>query len=308
MRDEVYDVVIIGAGPAGLTAGLYCAQGGLKVVAVEKEKMGGQILDVEKIENYPGFPEGVTGVELGVAMVTQATSYGLEIQLSEVEAVSLGTGIKRVKTGLGDIFGKTLIIAGGAAPQKLGAPGEEKFAGKGVAYCAMCEGGQFAGKSVVVAGAGNSGLTEALYLTKIVSKVTVIEALPECNALAMLQKRARDNNIEIICNTRIEAILGDDKITGLRILNTNTGEGSLMTTDGVLVHVGLEPRTSYIKGVISLNGQGQILINEMMETSIPGVYAAGDIRHGSPRQVAAAIGDGTIAALAAQKFVREVAD
>ncbi len=305
---ELYDVIIIGAGPAGLTAGLYCVQAGLRALALEKETMGGQIMNVEKIENYPGFAEGISGAELGQAMVLQAMNYGLAIEFAEIQGLELGPDNKRVKTFEADYSSKAVIITGGARPKKLGVPGENEFTGKGIAYCAMCEGGQFANKVVAVAGGGDAGITGALYLTKLASKVIVIEVLPQLNARTLLQKRALENpRIEIICGSRIKAILGDTQVTELILLNTETRESTTLAVDGVLVHVGVEPQSGYLEGVVALDSQGQIVVNEMMETEVPGIFAAGDIRCGSPRQVAAAVGDGTIAAISAQKYLMELA-
>ncbi len=304
--EQSHDVIIIGAGPAGLTAGLYCAQAGFTVVALEKEKLGGQILDVEKIENYPGFAEGISGAELGTAMFTQAMNFGVTLDLSEVEGVDLKSVTKRVRSGSGTVSGRCVILCGGAAPKKLGVPGEDRFSGKGVAYCAMCEGSQFRGKVVAVAGAGNSGLTEALYLAKIAAQVIVVEGLPHPSAVELLQKRARETpNMRIVCNTVVEAIEGDSAITGLSLVDNVTKARTSLPVQGILVHIGVEPRTGYLRGVVELDEQGQIMVNGAMETSLPGVFAAGDIRHGSPRQVAAAVGDGTLAAIAAQKYLRE---
>ncbi len=306
---EAYDVIMIGAGPAGLTAGLYCTQAGLKVLALEKGTFGGQIMNIEKIENYPGFSDGVLGAELGQAMMLQAMNYGLEIQMAEVQGLGFASENKQVKTTNGVYSSKAVIIAGGAHPKRLDVSGEEEFTGKGMAYCAMCEGDQFADKVVAVAGGGDGGITEALYLTKIASQVIVVEVMPQLNARSLLQERARENSkVKIICSTKIEAILGDTQVREIRLLNTETKELTTLPVDGVLVHIGLEPQTGYLKGCVELDDQGQVMVNETLETNIPGVFAAGDVRHGSLRQVATAVGDGTIAAIAAQKYLREVAD
>lgn len=304
---EVYEVIIIGAGPAGLTAGLYCAQAGLKAVVLEKETPGGQLMNIDKIENYPGFAEGISGPELGQAMTLQAMNYGLEMELAEVIGLELGSKIKQVKTSTNDYLGKSVIITGGGHPMHLGVRGEEEFKGKGVAYCAVCEGGPFKGKVVAVAGGGDAGVTEALYLTKIASKIIIVEVMPELTAKSLLRKRAFENHkIEIICSSRIEAITGDNKVQAIQLLDTKTQEVSSLNVDGVLVRVGWRPQTKYLEGVLPLDNEGHIAVNEVMETNLPGVFAAGDIRHGSLKQVAAAIGDGTTAALMAQKYLREV--
>lgn len=303
--NTVYDVIIIGAGPAGLTCGLYCAQAGFKVAVLEKESLGGYIVNLDKVENYPGFAEGVAGAELGQAMASQAMNYGAEIQFGEVQGLEIGPESKEVKTTTGDYSGRVVVVAGGSRPKKLGVPGEEEFIGKGMAYCAMCEGGQFADKVVAVAGGGDAGVTEALYLTKIVSKVIIIEVLPQLNARSLLEKRARENpKIEIICSNRIEAILGDSAVRAVKLLNVKTKAVANLQVDGVLVHIGLDPQTGYLKGAVPLHAQGQILVNDKMETKVPGVLAAGDIRCDSPRQIASAAGDGVIAAISALRYLR----
>ncbi len=307
--NEIYDVIIIGAGPAGLTAGLYCAQGGLKVLVLEKENIGGQILNIEKIENYPGFGDGITGPQLRRAMTVQAKNYGVEIKIAEAQGLEITSENKRVRTTAGDYFSKVVIIAGGGHPMRLGVPGEEKFINKGVAYCAMCDRSQFEDKIGVVAGGGDAGVTGALYLSKIAKKIVIIEVMPQLSAKYFLQERARkDQKIEIICNRKIKAILGDTQVRTIDLLNTETKGLSTLSVDGVLVHVGWEAASGYLKGVIPLNSQGEILVNERMETEFPGVFAAGDIRHGSPRQIATAVGDGATAAISALKYVQEVID
>lgn len=304
---EPCDVIIIGAGPAGLTAGIYCAQAGLNVVILERETTGGRLLNIEKIENYPGFAEGVPGAQLGQTMVLQAMNYGVGLNIAEVTGLELDSKNKRVKTAEGDYLGKAVIIASGGHPKKLGVDGEGEFIDKGVAYCAICEGGQFKGKVVAVVGGGDAGITEALYLTKIASKVIIVEIMSQLNAKAILQKRALENHkIEIMCSTRIEAILGHSKVQALQLLNIKTGDVTNLNVDGVLVHVGWEPHTKYLEGVIPLDNQRYIMVNESMETELSGVFAAGDVRRGSLMQIATAIGDGTTASIMAQKYLREI--
>jgi thioredoxin reductase (NADPH) len=304
---DLYDVVIIGAGPAGLTAGLYCAQAGLRVMALERETPGGQLMNIEKIENYPGFSDGVSGPELGQTIAIQAMNYGLEFNIAEVSALEFESEEKVLKTGNGDYRGKAVIITGGGYPMPLGVPGEEEFRGKGIAYCAMCEGGQFKGKTVAVAGGGDAGITEALYLTKIASKVIIVEIMPELNAKSILQKRAMENEkIQILCANRIVAVLGDGQVKAIQLFNMRIEKTTNLDVDGVLVHVGWQPRTKYLEGVVPLDKYGHVLVNGMMETESAGIFAAGDIRAGSPRQIATAIGDGTTAAIAAQKYLREI--
>jgi len=307
--DEIYDVIIIGAGPAGLTAGLYCAQAGLSVMVIEKETMGGKIVNIDKIENYPGFGEGVSGPELGSQMMLQAVKYGLKFELIEVEGGDFEQKIKRIKTGGSDYLGKAVILGGGSRVKMLGVSGEEALIGKGVGYCALCDASQFANKPIIVCGGGDAGLTDALYLTKIASKITIVEAMPHLNAVSLLQQRAKENQkIEIQCNTTVEAILGEKKVEGVKLLNHKTQEQSELQIGGVLVRIGWIPETQFLQGKVPLDDQGNIMVNKDMATEVPGVFAAGDIRHGSPMQISTAVGDGTIAAISAQRYLREQAD
>ena len=303
---DLYDVIIIGAGPAGLTAGLYCAQAGLRVLALEREAPGGQLMNIEKIENYPGFSDGVSGPELGQMIAMQAMNYGLELNIAEVTGLEFESKDKVLKTGNGDYRSKAVIITGGGHPMPLGVPGEEEYKGKGIAYCALCEGGQFKGKTVAVAGGGDAGITEALYLTKIASKVIIVEILPELNAKSILRKRAMENEkIQILCANRITAVLGDSQVKAVRLFNMGTEKTTDLDVGGVLVHVGWQPRTKYLEDIVPLDKYGYILVKGTMETESPGIFAAGDIRVGSPKQIATAIGDGTTAAITAQKYLRE---
>jgi len=308
----VYDVVIIGSGPAGLTAGLYTARAGLQTIILENEKLGGYLVNIDLVENYPGFVEGIRGNELAQGMMNQAMSYGVEFQLAEVIGLELGRDPKVVKTIQGDYLGKVIIIAGGSHPKKLDVPGEEEFVGKGVAYCAVCEGGSFGNKVVAVAGGGDAGITEGLYLTRIASKVIIIEIMPELNATEVLRKRASaSSKIEIRCGTKIKAIVGDGQVKGLELLDVKTGQESTLEVDGVFVHIGLEPNTKYLRremgkrgwNIIPLDMNGYVLVNDKMATKIPGVFAAGDTRHNSACQIATAVGDGATAALSAIQFL-----
>jgi thioredoxin reductase (NADPH) len=245
-------------------------------------------------------------------MMNQAMSYGVEFQLAEVIGLELGRDPKVVKTIQGDYLGKVIIIAGGSHPKKLDVPGEEEFVGKGVAYCAVCEGGSFGNKVVAVAGGGDAGITEGLYLTRIASKVIIIEIMPELNATEVLRKRASaSSKIEIRCGTKIKAIVGDGQVKGLELLDVKTGQESTLEVDGVFVHIGLEPNTKYLRremgkrgwNIIPLDMNGYVLVNDKMATKIPGVFAAGDTRHNSACQIATAVGDGATAALSAIQFL-----
>ncbi len=277
-------------------------------MVLERETPGGQLMNIEKIENYPGFDEGVSGPELGQKMALQAMNYGLEFNMAEVTGLKLESRDKVLTIDNGDYHrGKAVIIAGGGDAMPLGVPGEEEYKGKGIAYCALCEGGQFKGKTVAVAGGGDAGITEALYLTKIASKVIIVEIMPELNAKSILKKRAMENEkIQIICASRIMSVLGDGQVKAIQLFNMGTENTTNLDVDGVLVHVGWQPRTKYLEGIVPMDKNGYILVNGMMETALAGIFAAGDTRVGSPKQIAIAVGDGTTAAIAAQKYLREI--
>ncbi len=304
---EIYDVIIIGAGPAGLAAALYTGRARLRTLILEKELMGGELINRELIENYPGYPNGIMGPELGSNMLNQTINYGAEIQLDEVQQIRIESGLKKVRSSQEEYQGKGIIIAAGAHPKKLGVPGEEEFADKGVFYCATCDGPGFANKVVAVAGGGDSGVTEALILANYVAKVIIIEVLPQCTASRILQERAQSNpKVQIISGCAIEAIQGDDTVRAIDVKDVVTGEKASLSVDGLLVHVGLEANTDYLRGTIPMDKRGQILVNERMETEISGVLAAGDIRHNSLMQITTAVGDGVTAALSIGKYLSKL--
>jgi thioredoxin reductase (NADPH) len=211
-----------------------------------------------------------------------------------------------VKTSAGKFIGESIIIASGAHPKKLNIPGEAEFSGRGVFYCAVCDGGYFAGQTVAVVGGGDAGVTEALYLARLVSKAIIIESMPQLTASKFLQDKVLMNpKIEVCCRTQLEAIMGDDKVKAITMLNLKNGQKSAIEVDGVLVHVGIEPNTNYLKGIVPLDSEGQITVNNMMETEVPGVFAAGDVRSSSIKQITASTGDGAIAAIYAGRFLQE---
>ena len=302
-----WDVVIIGGGPAGLSAGLYLSRANLRTIMLEKESFGGYITNVELIENYPGFAEGIQGAQLASEMVAQARKYGLQLEQAEVTSIEIFSSSKWV--GCADGRGYTtgiVIIAGGSKLKKLNVPGEDLLTGKGVFSCALCDGGKFADRVVAVCGGGDAGVTEALYMTKLASKVILIEVMPELTATAILQDRARANpKLEIRCGTKVESILGNDQVEALELLDMASGQRNTLKVDGTLVHIGLDPNTDYLNGIVPLNDLGQVIVNNKMETEISGLLAAGDIRSGSLRQVVTAVSDGAIAAISAQRLFQE---
>jgi thioredoxin reductase (NADPH) len=300
-----WDAVIIGGGPAGLTAGLYLCRAKRRTLLLDKDTPGGYIRNVELIENYPGFAEGVAGAKLAAQMVAQAKKYGLEVNNGEVIGIEVFSGTRYVACANGQGFTtNVIIIAGGSRNKKLGVPGEAALAGKGVFECAFCDGGHYAEKVVVVCGGGDAGVTEALYMSKIASKVVLIEAMPQLTASAVLQERVKANKvIEVRLETKIGAIIGKDKVEAVELLSG--GKKETLKADGVLVHIGLDPDTDYLEGVVPLDENGQIIVDGNMASEVPYIFAAGDIRSGSPRQVVTAVGDGVIAAIAAERLLQE---
>ncbi|MFH1486552.1 MAG: thioredoxin-disulfide reductase [Chloroflexota bacterium] len=302
---QEYDIVIIGGGPAGLTAGIYAARARRSTLLIERETFGGQIANTEMVENYPGFPEGINGLELGLKMQEQASKFGMEMAFGEVESVDLKSNPKVVKTTDEEYTAKAVIIAGGWKPKVLGIPGEEEFNGSGVAYCAMCDGPQFAGQEIAVIGGGDAGVEEGTYLTRYVNKVTVVEIMPKLTAAKIVQEAAKANpKMAFITNTAVESINGEGgQVKSITLKNNATGEKSELAVDGVFMYCGQEPNVQYLQGVLNLDKGGFIITNDMMETGIAGVYAAGDIRQKSARQVVTACGDGATAAHNADKYL-----
>jgi thioredoxin reductase (NADPH) len=302
--NKEYDVVIIGGGPAGLSAGLYTARARLSSLLIERGVVGGQIADAELVENYPGFAEGISGFELGQLMHQQATKYGLETLLAEATGLELHGEKKVVVTTKGKFTTKALIIASGSQRRKLGITGEEEFTGKGVSYCATCDAPFFKEEPVAVVGGGDAAITEALHLAKFASRVKVIHRRNELRATRILQEKAlSESKLEFIWNTVVEEIEGKDKVKRLKLRQVITGEKSTLDVAGVFISVGLRPNTAFAKGIIPIDDAGYIITNEKMETGIPGIFAAGDVRLNSARQAITAAGDGATAAIYAEKFV-----
>ncbi len=301
-----WDAVIVGGGPAGLTAGLYLARAKRRVLLLDKDTPGGYIRNVETIENYPGFAEGIGGAKLAAAMVSQATKYGLRMEAAEVTGLEVFSGTRWVGCARGEGYTTNVVIfAGGSKNKPLDVPGEAELTGKGVFACAFCDGGHYADKVVAVCGGGDAGVTEALYMAKIAARVILIEATPALTATAVLCDRlSAESKIEVHCGASVTAISGAEKVEAIELADA-AGKTETLKVDGVLVHVGLEPLTDYLEGIVPLDEAGQIIVNERMETEVPYVLAAGDIRSGSPRQVVTAVGDGAIAATSALRLLEE---
>jgi len=301
---EEYEVIIIGGGPAGLTAGLYASRARLNSLLIEKGLIGGQIVNAEQVENYPGFPDGISGSEIGELMHRQAAKYGLKTLLAEVSGIELQEAQKVVRTTDGNFVAKAVIVAGGSKWQKLGIPGEEKFAGKGVSYCATCDAAFFRDLPVAVVGGGDSAITEALHLAKFASKVFVIHRRDQLRATRILQEKAfAEPKIEFLWNNTVGEIEGQDTVRRLKMHQVKTGEESTLDISGVFVSIGLSPNTDYLKDILALDDIGHIITNSRLETETAGIYAAGDIRHDSARQAIAAAGDGATAAIYAEKYL-----
>ncbi|MFC1592953.1 thioredoxin-disulfide reductase [Candidatus Omnitrophota bacterium] len=301
-----YEVVIIGGGPAGLSSGIYTSRARLNSLLIEKMGVGGQIANAEHVENYPGFPAGISGFELGQLMHQQATRYGLETVFAEVIGIELREGQKVVGTTAGDFIAKAIIIAGGSEHQKLGVPGEGEFTGKGVSYCATCDAAFFKDKAIAVVGGGDAAITEALHLVRFASMVTMIHRRRQLRASRILQEKAfAESRIEFLWDTIVEKIEGRDFVKGIRLHQVITGENSALKLDGIFISIGFKPDTDYLRGILPLDAAGHIITNEKMETEIPGIFAAGDIRCNSARQAITAAGDGATAAIYASKFLTE---
>jgi thioredoxin reductase (NADPH) len=301
-----YEVVIIGGGPAGLTAGLYSSRARLNSLLIEKGLVGGQILNAEKVDNYPGFPEGISGLELGQLMHQQATKYGLQTIIAEVTGIEPQQKQIVVKTTEGNFIAKAVIIASGSERRKLGIPGEEEFTGKGVSYCATCDAAFFRDRPVAVVGGGNAAITEALHLTKFASKVTVIHRRNQLRASGIMQEKAfSEPKIEFLWDTVAEEIEGENSVRRIKLRQVKTGKKSSLDVAGVFISAGLKPNTDYLKGVLPLDDGGYVVTNDTLETEIPGIFAAGDIRRNSARQAITAAGDGATAAFYAEKFITQ---
>ncbi|MEM4992266.1 thioredoxin-disulfide reductase [Priestia sp. SB1] len=306
MNKSIYDVIIIGAGPAGLTAALYASRGNMKTLIIERCIYGGQMQKTEEIENYPAFKK-ILGPELSQQMYDHAIHFGAEYAYGIVSLIKEEGLYKKVIADDKEYITKTIIIAAGADYKKLGVPGEKELSGRGVSYCAVCDGAFFKGKEIVVVGGGDSAVEEANYLTKFADRVTLIHRKDKLKAQQILQNRILNNpKIDIIWNTVIETINGDDKVSSLKIKNVTNNEINSFSCNGVFIYVGMNPLSNPFKKLGITNPAGCIPTDEKMETKVKGVYAAGDIREKYLRQVITASGDGSIAAQSAQQYVEEL--
>lgn len=307
MTEKVYDVVIIGAGPAGLTGAVYALRSGRSVLVIEKMLIGGQIALTQYVENYPGF-EKISGFELGQFMHEQAVKLGAETKYGEVVSVDFNNDIKKIVTTDGEVFGKSVIIASGAKARKLGLENEEKLIGGGVAYCAVCDGAFFRDKNVVLVGGGNTAVEDAIYLSKMVKTLTIVNMESDFTAQKILVEELNaasleKNNVKVLNNSVVTAINGDQVLNSVDIKNLKTNEVKNVEAQGLFVAIGRVPDTEFLKGIIELDKWNYIVTNEELETGVAGVYAAGDVRVKRLRQIVTATSDGAIAATNANEFL-----
>ena len=302
---EVYDLAIVGGGPAGLTAYLYAARARLNTVLIEKLSPGGQVLVTDFVENYPGFPDGLPGWELMDRFVAHVKKLGLNQVRDEVTGLALEGELKRLSLSSGkSLLSRAVIIATGAKPNQLGVPGEKELLGKGVSYCATCDGPFFRDQVVAVVGGGNTAVQEAIFLTKFARQVFLIHRRDKLRAQKILQERAFANEkITFVWDSVVTEILGREKVEAVKVKNRKTGEEKVLQVDGVFIFVGIKPQSDFVKGVLKLDEKGFIITDAEMRTEVPGVFAAGDVRSKACRQIVTAAGDGATAAYMAEHFL-----
>ena len=302
--ERIYDVIIIGGGPAGYTAALYASRAGLDTLVIEKMGPGGQMALTDIIDNYPGFEEGIDGISLGMKMQAGAERFGAVTEYAEVTSLELSGKIKTIETAGGKFLTRTLIIATGADPRKLGIEGEDALVGRGLHYCAHCDGRFYKGKTVMVVGGGNSAASDALYLSHLCEKVIVVHRRDTLRATKIYHEPLMSApNVEFMWNSAIDDYIVDKKIVGAKVKNLQSGELSDVAFDGLFVSIGRKPATDLFGGQLALDGNGYIIADESTRTSIEGVYAAGDVRTKTLRQVVTAVSDGAIAADCAEQYV-----
>ena len=303
---KIYDMVIVGGGPGGYTAALYAARAGMSVVVLEKLSPGGQMAQTSQIDNYPGFSKGVDGFELAEDMEKADLQFGAESELAGVLALDLKADPKVIETDAGIYYGRTVVIATGAGPRELGVPGEKELMGRGVHYCAHCDGMFYKGKTVVVAGGGNSAAADALLLSRLCEKVIVVHRRDTLRATKIYHKPLMEaENVEFRWNSTISRVLADEKVSGVLIRDNVTGDESVVEAQGVFVSIGRKPASSLVAGQVELDESGYIVADESTRTSVPGVFAVGDVRTKALRQIVTAVADGAVAAHYADEFLAE---
>ena len=308
MNNNFYDIIIIGGGPAGLTSGLYASRARLSTLLLERMALGGQFNSSEMIENYPGLDKSISGFQLAQNLEKQAKGFGLTAEMGTADELSLRDDhTKVIKTNGRELLCKALIIATGSEPNKLALEREEQLTGRGVSYCATCDGPLYKDKEVAVVGGGDAAVEEALFLCRFAKKVHIIHRRDQLRAIKILQERiVTTENAHLIWNTVVDKIEGDKSVESLLLRNVKDNKNSSLKVDGIFIYVGLKPNTGWLKNVLPLHEQGFIETNDRMETTLPGVFAAGDVRHKLLRQIATAVGDGSTAAFAAEKYLESI--
>lgn len=302
--EQIYDMIVIGGGPAGYTAALYAARAGLQVLVLERLVAGGQMTLTEQIDNYPGFPDGIDGYTLGDRMRAGAERFGAVTEYAQVQSLKLTEVPKAVTTDQGTYYGRTVVLATGAAPKRLELPGEELLTGKGISYCASCDGMFYKGKTVVVVGGGNTAVSEALTLSRIAQKVILVHRRDTLRATKLYHAALnRAENVEIRWNSRVKALLHENLLTGVVLEDVNTGAETELSCEGVFVSIGRTPNSELVAGQLILDSAGYIVAGESTATGIEGVYAVGDVRTTPLRQIVTAVADGAVAAHEAQNYL-----
>lgn len=304
MEQEIFDTVVLGGGPAGYTAALYAARAGFSVLLLEKLSPGGQLATTDVIENYPGFSEGIGGFELAMKMKEGAEKFGAKTKLAEVVSVELGEEVKKLTTKKETLFARTVVLATGARPRELGLPGERELRGRGVSYCATCDGMFYRGKTVAVVGGGNTAAADALYLSRLCEKVFLIHRRDSLRASkSYLAPLERAGNVEFVWNSRVTELKQETALTGLTLQNTASGEQREISCDGVFVAIGYLPETDLFAGQLNLDESGYVEADETTRTNLPGVFAVGDLRRKPLRQVVTAAADGAVAAYFMEEYL-----
>lgn len=302
--NRVYDMLIVGGGPGGYTAALYAARAGLDTLVLEKLSPGGQIALTHQVDNYPGFDAGIDGFELGMKMQAQAERFGAKTAFAEVYNLELEGEIKTLETSEGVFRGRTVVIATGANPRELGIEKEAQLVGRGVAYCAACDGMFYRGKTVAVVGGGNSAAADALLLSRVAKKVILVHRRDTLRATKIYhQSLLEKENVEFYWNSQVEELIHGDKLQAIRLSNTKTGEQTEVACEGLFVSIGRKPATQLVKGKLPLDDSGYVIAGETTETGIPGVYAVGDVRTKPLRQVVTAVADGAMAVAMAEEYL-----
>lgn len=307
MAAKLYDLVIVGGGPAGLTAGLYAGRALLKTVLLEKGFLGGRAFTTSNIENYPGFPEGISGADMAEKLRKQAEKFGVEILTGE-DVVSLKDGeLKEVATAENTYKTTTVVIASGLHPRTLNIPGEREFVGRGVSYCATCDGAFFTGKKIIVVGGGDSAIDEAIFLTRFAEKVTIVHRRDELRAAKSLQEKTLAHpKIDFMWSSELRGIYGNNMVQKVVVLDKKAQKEREVSIDGVFMYVGNIPNTAFAEGILQLDENGYILTDETLQTSVPGIFAAGDVRSNLLKQIVVAMGEGALASVSAEKYIESL--